>query len=142
MDEEEHEFYGEEILDEYADADVDMIVADNDTAANELDEMEKRLKEMEEKAAALRTLQAKVEKEMAIVQVVAECDDDRITLLLSEVEGKDITELIAAGREKLDFVTVGGGGGVAVAAAPTGCGGAPAKTRKEEKVEEKRSLMI
>uniref|UniRef100_A0A3Q7H399 Uncharacterized protein n=1 Tax=Solanum lycopersicum TaxID=4081 RepID=A0A3Q7H399_SOLLC len=33
--------------------------------------------------------------------VGAEADDDRIQLLLSQVEGKDITELIAAGREKL-----------------------------------------
>ncbi|XP_073055387.1 large ribosomal subunit protein P2-like [Primulina eburnea] len=74
--------------------------------------------------------------------VGAECDDDRITLLLSEVEGKDITELIAAGREKLASVPAGGGGGaVAVAvAAPAAGGGAPAaaaETKKEEKVEEK-----
>nr|GMD64622.1 60S acidic ribosomal protein P2A-like [Ipomoea batatas] len=33
--------------------------------------------------------------------VGADCDADRIDLLLSQVEGKDITELIAAGREKL-----------------------------------------
>ncbi|XP_073146776.1 large ribosomal subunit protein P2-like [Henckelia pumila] len=77
--------------------------------------------------------------------VGAECDDDRITLLLSEVEGKDITELIAAGREKLASVPAGGGGGggaVAVAAPAGGAAGAPAaaaaaETKKEEKVEEK-----
>ena len=34
----------------------------------ELDEMKKRLKEMEEEAAALREMQAKVEKEMGPVQ--------------------------------------------------------------------------
>lgn len=34
----------------------------------ELDEMKKRLKEMEEEAAALREMQAKVEKEMGAVQ--------------------------------------------------------------------------
>lgn len=34
----------------------------------ELDEMKKRLKEMEEEAAALREMQAKVEKEMGSVQ--------------------------------------------------------------------------
>ncbi|OMO97633.1 Ribosomal protein 60S [Corchorus capsularis] len=33
--------------------------------------------------------------------VGAEADDDSIELLLSEVKGKDITELIASGREKL-----------------------------------------
>ncbi|KAK4286366.1 hypothetical protein QN277_002927 [Acacia crassicarpa] len=73
--------------------------------------------------------------------VGAEADDERIELLLSEVKGKDITELIASGREKLASVP-GGGGGVAVAAAPAGgapsAGGAPAAEAKEEKkVEEK-----
>ncbi|KAL9262621.1 Large ribosomal subunit protein P2B-like protein [Drosera capensis] len=74
--------------------------------------------------------------------VGAEADDDRIDLLLSEVKGKDITELIAAGREKLASVPAGGGGGVAVSAAPAAGGGggaaAPAdEPKKEEKVEEK-----
>lgn len=36
--------------------------------SQELDEMKKRLKEMEEEAAALREMQAKVEKEMGAVQ--------------------------------------------------------------------------
>ncbi|KAI7996230.1 60S acidic ribosomal protein P2-4 [Camellia lanceoleosa] len=35
-------------------------------------------------------------------------------LLLSEVKGKDITELIASGREKLASVPSGGGGAIAV----------------------------
>ncbi|KAI4383759.1 hypothetical protein MLD38_009561 [Melastoma candidum] len=74
--------------------------------------------------------------------VGAEADDDRIELLLSQVKGKDITELIASGREKLASVPSGGGGGVAVAAAATGgaapAGGAePAAEAKEEKKEEK-----
>lgn len=47
-------------------------------------------------------------------------------MLLSQVKGKDITELIAAGREKLASVPAGGG------AAP-----AAAQPKKEEKVEEK-----
>ncbi|XP_021278413.1 60S acidic ribosomal protein P2B-like [Herrania umbratica] len=71
--------------------------------------------------------------------VGAEADDDRIELLLSEVKGKDITELIAAGREKLASVPCGGGA-VAVAAPAAGGGGgaAPAaEAKKEEKVEEK-----
>ncbi|XP_016477264.1 large ribosomal subunit protein P2w [Nicotiana tabacum] len=69
--------------------------------------------------------------------VGAEADDDRIKLLLSQVEGKDITELIAAGREKLASVPAGGGA-VAVAA-PTGgaAAAAPAEEKKEEKKEEK-----
>ncbi|KAI3748190.1 hypothetical protein L6452_11112 [Arctium lappa] len=73
--------------------------------------------------------------------VGADCDEDRIELLLSEVKGKDITELIAAGREKLASVP-SGGGGVAVAAAAGGGSAAPASAaaaepKKEEKVEEK-----
>lgn len=75
----------------------------------------------------------------------AETEDDKIELLLSEVKGKDITDLIASGREKLASVP-SGGGGVAVAVAATGGGGgaaaaaaapAAAETKKEEKVEEK-----
>ncbi|PSS31372.1 60S acidic ribosomal protein [Actinidia chinensis var. chinensis] len=75
--------------------------------------------------------------------VGAEADDERIHLLLSEVKGKDITELIASGREKLASVPAGGGGGVAVSAVAGGGGGggaaaAPAaEAKKEEKVEEK-----
>lgn len=73
--------------------------------------------------------------------VGAEADDDRIELLLSEVKGKDITELIAAGREKLSSVP-SGGGAIAVAASGGGAGGAApeaaaAESKKEEKVEEK-----
>ena len=72
----------------------------------------------------------------------AEADDEKIQLLLSEVKGKDITELIACGREKLASVPAGGGGGVAVSAVASGGGGggaaAPAaEAKKEEKVEEK-----
>ncbi|KAL3825790.1 hypothetical protein ACJIZ3_021819 [Penstemon smallii] len=72
--------------------------------------------------------------------VGAEGDDDRIELLLKQVKGKDITELIAAGREKLASVPAGGGA-VAVAAPAAGGGGgvapAAAEAKKEEKVEEK-----
>ncbi|CAL5332317.1 unnamed protein product [Camellia sinensis] len=69
--------------------------------------------------------------------VGADADEDRIQLLLSQVKGKDITELIASGREKL--ASVPAGGGVAVAAAATGGAAAPApaaEAKKEEKVEE------
>ncbi|XP_020082473.1 polyadenylate-binding protein 2-like isoform X4 [Ananas comosus] len=73
MEEEEHEVYGQEIPDEGEmdgemephGADVDMAAAEEDA---ELDEMKKRLKDMEEEAAALREMQAKVEKEMGAVQ--------------------------------------------------------------------------
>ncbi|KAK7302542.1 hypothetical protein RJT34_13434 [Clitoria ternatea] len=39
-----------------------------DTNESELDDMKKRLKEMEDEAVALREMQAKVEKEMGSVQ--------------------------------------------------------------------------
>ncbi|CAN6695472.1 unnamed protein product [Malus baccata var. baccata] len=74
--------------------------------------------------------------------VGAEADGDKIELLLSEVKGKDITELIASGREKLASVPSGGGGAVAYSAPAAGGGGgaavpAAAEQKKEEKVEEK-----
>ena len=69
MEEEEHEVYGGEIPDEgEMEGDVDMSAADDDAAVKELDEMKRRLKEMEEEAAALREMQAKVEKEIGSVQ--------------------------------------------------------------------------
>ncbi|XP_072965095.1 large ribosomal subunit protein P2B-like [Typha angustifolia] len=72
--------------------------------------------------------------------VGAEADDNRIEFLLAEVKGKDITELIAAGREKFASVP-SGGGAIAVAAPASGGGGAAAaaapEPKKEEKVEEK-----
>ncbi|MED6132201.1 Polyadenylate-binding protein 3 [Stylosanthes scabra] len=69
MEEEEHEVYGGEIPDvAEMEADVDMSAPDDDPAVKELDEMKRRLKEMEEEAAALREMQAKVEKEIGSAQ--------------------------------------------------------------------------
>lgn len=48
--------------------DVDMAAVETAEAVPELDDMKKRLKEMEDEAAALREMQAKVEKEMGSVQ--------------------------------------------------------------------------
>ncbi|KAK7337213.1 hypothetical protein VNO77_17776 [Canavalia gladiata] len=73
--------------------------------------------------------------------VGAEVNDDNISHFLSEVTGKDIAEVIAAGRDKLASVPSGGGTAVAVGAAPGGGAGpaapAAAESKKEEKVEEK-----
>ncbi|KAF3578433.1 hypothetical protein DY000_02034554 [Brassica cretica] len=71
--------------------------------------------------------------------VGCETEDSQIELLLKEVNGKDVAELIAVGREKLASVP-SGGGGVAMASAPSAGGGggaAPAEDKKEEKKEEK-----
>ncbi|KAL6513140.1 Polyadenylate-binding protein 2 [Orobanche gracilis] len=51
------------------DGDVEMAAADGGAAIG-LDDMKKRLKEMEDEAAALREMQAKVEQEMGAVQGV------------------------------------------------------------------------
>ncbi|KAI3892390.1 hypothetical protein MKX03_012608 [Papaver bracteatum] len=59
--------------------------------------------------------------------------DDMIELLLSQIQGKDLTELIAIGREKLSVC----GGGAPMVANAVGDGGAAAEQKKEEKVEEK-----
>ncbi|KAK2988931.1 hypothetical protein RJ640_026199 [Escallonia rubra] len=68
--EQEHEVYGGEIPDEgEMDADVEMSrTEDDDTSTKDLEDMKKRLKEIEEEAGALREMQAKVEKEMGSVQ--------------------------------------------------------------------------
>lgn len=74
--EQEHEVYGGEIPDEEGEMeadDEDMAGAYNDdqdpqSSKENLEEMKKRLKEIEEEASALREMQAKVEKEMSAVQ--------------------------------------------------------------------------
>ncbi|KAK4845375.1 hypothetical protein QYF36_004258 [Acer negundo] len=74
-EEQEHEVYGGEIPDEM-DADIDVDEQDHDhdnesdpnANSKDLEDMKKRLKEIEEEAGALREMQAKVEKEMGAVQ--------------------------------------------------------------------------
>lgn len=56
---------------------------------------------------------------------------------MSQVKDKDITELIAAGREKLASVPCGGGEAVAATAPADGAAAPAAAETKEEKVEEK-----
>lgn len=77
---------------------------------------------------------------VVVASVGCEADDHRIDFLLSEVKGKDITELIASGREKLASVPAGGGVAVSVASGGGGAASAAApaaEAKKEEKVEEK-----
>jgi large subunit ribosomal protein LP2 len=66
-----------------------------------------------------------------------EADDERLEKLLSELEGKDINELIAQGSEKLASVPSGGAGGAAPAAGGAG-GAAPAEEAKAEEKEEEK----
>ncbi|GFP82174.1 60S acidic ribosomal protein p2 [Phtheirospermum japonicum] len=53
--------------------------------------------------------------------VGVDAEEEQIELLMSQVKGNDITELIACGREKL--ASVPAGGGAVVVAAPTGGAG-------------------
>merc|ERR1712190_19016 len=67
--------------------------------------------------------------------VESEYDESVASKLCSELEGKTVHEVIAAGKEKLKGFG-GGGGGAAVAAPAAGGGGAadkPAEAKKEEK---------
>ncbi|KAJ8115295.1 hypothetical protein OPT61_g3028 [Boeremia exigua] len=67
-----------------------------------------------------------------------EADSSRLDQLISELEGKDINELIASGSEKLASVPSGGAGGAAAASGgAAAAGGAADAPAEEEKVEEK-----
>ncbi|KAE8134977.1 60s acidic ribosomal protein-domain-containing protein [Aspergillus pseudotamarii] len=64
-------------------------------------------------------------------------DEERLQKLISELEGKDLQQLISEGTEKLATVPSGGAGGAAPAAGAAAAGGdAPAAEEKEEEKEE------
>ncbi|GAA5964418.1 hypothetical protein JCM3765_006412 [Sporobolomyces pararoseus] len=62
-------------------------------------------------------------------------DQERLEKLISELNGKNIDELIAEGSSKL--ASVPSGGAAPAAAGGAAAGGAAAEEKKEEKVEEK-----
>merc|ERR1712004_415559 len=61
------------------------------------------------------------------------CDAEKLKIVVKELSGKSIEELLAEGAEKLATMPAGGG---AAAAAPAAGGAAPAEEKKEEKKEE------
>jgi large subunit ribosomal protein LP2 len=65
--------------------------------------------------------------------VGADVDEDKLEILFKEVEGKDLAELLAAGREKLAFASAG----AAAMDASSPAAAAGAAEEKKEKVEEK-----
>ncbi|CEO96018.1 60S acidic ribosomal protein P2 [Plasmodiophora brassicae] len=66
-----------------------------------------------------------------------EADANQLKLLLAQVQGKDIGELIAAGKSKLSAVPTGGAGAAAGAGAGAGAGAkAEAAPEPEEESEE------
>lgn len=68
-------------------------------------------------------------------------DEARLTQLLGELEGKDVEELVALGKDKL-LVGGFGGGGAPAAAAPSASSdnAAPAAKAEKPKVEEVDAL--
>ncbi|KAL3417565.1 hypothetical protein PVAG01_10575 [Phlyctema vagabunda] len=67
-----------------------------------------------------------------------EADDERLNTLISELEGKDLQELISEGSSKLASVPSGGAGGAAPAAGGAAAGGAAAAEEKAEEKEEEK----
>ncbi|KAM3046888.1 hypothetical protein ACUV84_017821 [Puccinellia chinampoensis] len=64
--------------------------------------------------------------------VGAEVEEEKLEMLFKEVEGKDLAELLAAGREKFAFAPQGGADAMGVTTAA-----AAADAAEEKKVEEK-----
>mmetsp|Transcript_8661 Transcript_8661/g.24749 ORF Transcript_8661/g.24749 Transcript_8661/m.24749 type:complete len:107 (-) Transcript_8661:9-329(-) len=76
--------------------------------------------------------QGDVEKVLSSAGV--EADGDKLSKLMSELEGKNIEEIISAGSEKL--ASVPSGGAVAAAGGASGGGAAAAEEEKSESEEE------
>ncbi len=76
--------------------------------------------------------EANIKKLLDVVGV--DCDAEKAKLVVKELAGKDVEELIAAGQEKLASVPSGGGAAAAPAAAAAG-GAAPAAAKEEKKEE-------
>ncbi|XP_054264453.1 60S acidic ribosomal protein P2 [Macrosteles quadrilineatus] len=72
--------------------------------------------------------------EKILNSVGIEVDNEKLNIVINQLKGKNIEDLIAEGREKLSSMPVGGG--VAVAAAP---GAAAPAAAKEEAKEEKKA---
>ena len=70
------------------------------------------------------------------IAVGIDSDSEAAAKLLGELSGKDVQEVIAAGREKLASVPAGGAVAVSSGGGGGGGGAAPAAEKVEEKVEE------
>jgi ribosomal protein L12E/L44/L45/RPP1/RPP2 len=62
-----------------------------------------------------------------------EVNDEQLTKLMGDIEGKDINELLAAGQEQIKDVPFGGGGG---GGGGGGAAGGAEVVKEEEKEEE------
>ena len=62
-------------------------------------------------------------------------DEEKLTALLAELEGKDVNEILASGMEKLKSCNVSGAAPAAAAGAAPAAAAAPAAKPKEEEVD-------
>lgn len=74
----------------------------------------------------------------ALATVGVEADADSLNRFLSEMEGKDLEETLAAGKEML--AKFGGGGGGAVSGGAAAGGDAAAEEEKQEEEEEEADI--
>ncbi|KAL6897289.1 hypothetical protein ACP4OV_006985 [Aristida adscensionis] len=68
--------------------------------------------------------------------VGAEVEEDRLDLLFRELAGRDVAELVAAGREMLAYAPCGGAAPVAAAGAAPAAEEEKKAEKEQEKVEE------
>ncbi|ORX65504.1 ribosomal protein 60S [Basidiobolus meristosporus CBS 931.73] len=74
--------------------------------------------------------------EKLLSSVGIEADSERLNKLISELEGKNVQELIAEGKEKLASVPSGGAAAPAAGAAAGGAADAPAAEEAKEEAKE------
>merc|ERR1712137_464193 len=72
----------------------------------------------------------------ALSAVGIEADDARLSALITELEGKDLGELLEAGKERLAKFGSGGGGGGGGGGAAGGDAAAEEEEKEEEEEEE------
>ncbi|XP_030077343.1 60S acidic ribosomal protein P2 [Microcaecilia unicolor] len=65
-----------------------------------------------------------------------EADNERLNKVISELQGKDVDDVVNAGLAKLASVPAGGAVAAAPSAAPAAGGAAPAAEKKEEEKKE------
>jgi ribosomal protein L12E/L44/L45/RPP1/RPP2 len=77
----------------------------------------------------------------ALSAVGIEVDEERLTKLMSDLEGKDVSELLESGRGMLATLGGGGGGGGGAAGGGGGGGDAGAAAAEQEKEPEEEEEM-
>ncbi|XP_076636608.1 ribosomal protein LP2 [Colletes latitarsis] len=80
-----------------------------------------------------KTLPSQNDIEKILSSVGIETDAEKLKIVISELNGKSIDELILLGRTKLSSMPVGGAAVASTAVAPAGAAAAPAEEKKEEK---------